>query len=281
MHHLQIRQRRQKCRTLSPAHPANLCPASNPNARKQLGQLRPNVSPDGTSWTSVTPLIMPSIVPSPLPQSLCASAPSLPPSPLGMLSLVRTRRPFPYRRLTPLGAHLLCVAVLCPSLLLVAGCTSSPPVPDGRATPVQQQHDNDLIRQQLDLIPPPSKTRYLAIHSLSAWENPYLTVQGNMVTLHVTLADANTSGLGQGGLLRPAAARQQTLNVALNALPAALNAVPQTSWPYGRVVALEEAHNTPEQARPAVRRSMESVMKSLGDLGIVIYEWQDGGAGIR
>ena len=36
-----------------------------------------------------------------------------------------------------------------------------------------------------------------------AWENPYLTVQGGMVTLHVMQADANTSDLGVGGMLRP------------------------------------------------------------------------------
>ena len=139
----------------------------------------------------------------------------------------------------------------------------------------------DQVRQQLDLIPPPSKTRYLAVRSLAAWENPYLTVQGNMVTIHVTLADANSSGLGQGGLLRPAAARQQALNVSVSALPAALNAVPSTSWPYGRVVAVEEAHNVPQRDRPEVRRTLETVMKSLGDLDVVVYEWQEGGAGLR
>ena len=121
----------------------------------------------------------------------------------------------------------------------------------------------------------------MAVRSLATWENPYLTVQGNMLTLHVTLADANTSDLGQGGLLRPAAARQQSLNIALNALPAALNAVPSTSWPYGRVVAVEEAHNVPQRDRPQVRRTLETVMKSLGDLDVVVYEWQEGGAGLR
>ncbi len=193
-----------------------------------------------------------------------------------MLIAVCTRSPIPHHLLRSTGAPLL-----VSSLLALSGCTSAPQPPESRAAVNQQQQMNDQVRQQLDLIPPPSKTRYLAVRSLSTWENPYLTVQGNMVTLHVTLADANTSGLGQGGLLRPAGARQQSLNVAVSALPAALNAVPQTSWPYGRVVALEEAHNVPEKARPGVRRTMESVMKSLSDLGVVIYEWQDGGSGLR
>ena len=196
-----------------------------------------------------------------------------------MLMPVRTRRLLSLRSFPPRGTLLFCPGLLL--LILLIGCTTPSTPVDSHASVAQQQQLTDLARQQLDLIPPPSKTRYMAVKSLATWENPYLTVQGNMVTLHVTLADANTSGLGQGGLLRPAAARQQALNVAVNALPAALNAVPQTSWPYGRVIALEEAHNIPEHARPEVRRTMESVMKTLGDLGVVIYEWQEGGAGLR
>ena len=182
--------------------------------------------------------------------------------------------------LAPLGRPCL-VRVLCCVLLSAAGCTpgATPPTADLHSNPALT--NGNQVRQQLDLIPPPSKTRYMAVRSLATWENPYLTVQGNMVTLHVTLADANTSGLGEGGLLRPAGARQQSLNVAVVALPAALNAVPSTSWPYGRVVAVEEAHNVPMRDRPQVRRTLETVMKSLGDLDVVVYEWQEGGAGLR
>lgn len=139
----------------------------------------------------------------------------------------------------------------------------------------------DQIRQQLDQIPPPSKTRYLAIKDLNAWENPYLTVQGQMVTLHVMAADANTSAMGNGGILRPVGARRQDLNVRTEDLPAALNAVPENYWPYGRVVAVEEAHDTPSSARPQVRRNAETAMKILGDLGVVVYEWQENGQGLR
>ncbi len=102
-----------------------------------------------------------------------------------------------------------------------------------------------------------------------------------MVTLHVLLADANTSGLGQGTLLRPVGARRQDLNVRVSDLSTALNAIPQGSWPYGRVVALEEANNIPAAARPKVRRTMESAMGVLNDLGVVVYEWNEGGGGIR
>ena len=163
--------------------------------------------------------------------------------------------------------------------LIVSGCTRTPAqsVEAVHAVTAQQQQEIEAARQQMELIPPPSKTRYMAVKSLTSWENPYLTVQGGMVTLHVVQADANKSDLGVGGMLRPIGARRQDLNVRVSDLPAALNAVPQNFWPYGRVVAVEEAHEVPVNARPVVRRNMEAVIKTLNDLGVVVYEWSDSG----
>ena len=102
-----------------------------------------------------------------------------------------------------------------------------------------------------------------------------------MVTVHVTVADANSSNLGIGGLLRPVGARRQDLNVRTNDLAVALNAVPADAWPYGRVVAIEEAHDAPMSARPELRRNMEAAMRTLSDIGVVVYEWQDNGPAPR
>ncbi len=183
----------------------------------------------------------------------------------------------------------LCVLVLLAALplALLTGCTRSAPASASimaaeHAHLAQQQRQiYDEARQELEQIPPPSKNRYLAVKSLSNWENPYITVQGGMITLHVTLADANTSNLGQGSMLRPVGARRQNLDIRAGELPAALNAVPQSAWPYGRVIAVEEAHDAPSNARPQIRRNMESVMRSLGDLSVVVYEWNEGGPGLR
>ena len=179
--------------------------------------------------------------------------------------------------------RLTLIALLAALLPAVTGCTRSAPASpvDERAVNAQQRQLTDEVRKELELIPPPSKTRYLAVKSLTSWENPYITVQGGMVTLHVTVADANTSGLGEGTMLRPVGARRQNLDIRVGELPAALNAVPQSAWPYGRVIAIEEAHEAPAAARPQIRRNMESVMRSLGDLGVVVYEWSEGGAGLR
>ncbi len=161
--------------------------------------------------------------------------------------------------------------------LILTGCTKVPAQGTVTAASLveQQRQALEAARQQMELIPPPSKTRYMAIRNLNSWENPYVTVQGGMVTLHVLLADANTSGLGEGGMLRPLGARRRNLDVRVSDLPTALNAIPESAWPYGRVIAVEEAHEIPASARPEVRRNMESVVKTLGDLGVVVYEWND------
>jgi hypothetical protein len=166
---------------------------------------------------------------------------------------------------------------VCVLMLGLGGCTrSTASASDTRMMAAAQQKAMDEARKQMELIPPPSKNRYMSVGSLDSWENPYLTVQGGMVTLHVLLADANTSDLGVGGMLRPTGARRQDLNIRVGELATALNAVPQASWPYGRVVAVEEAHNVPASARPEVRRNVETVMKTLNDLGVVAYEWNEG-----
>jgi hypothetical protein len=139
-----------------------------------------------------------------------------------------------------------------------------------------QQATLQSQREQMEQIPPPSKSRYMAVHTFESWQNPYLTVQPGMLELHVTLADANPSTMGVGGMLRPVGARQQTLNITLQALGEAITAVPQTAWPYGRVLAIEEAHKTPASAEPAVRRNMEAAINRLNELGIVAYDLEEG-----
>jgi hypothetical protein len=94
--------------------------------------------------------------------------------------------------------------------------------------------------------------------------------------LHVTLADANTTAFGAGGMLRPVGARREVLTIRQDKLGEAMAAVPQGCWPYGRVVAVEEAHNTPRAAEVAVRRTMESAVRTLNDLGIEAYDLADG-----
>ena len=161
--------------------------------------------------------------------------------------------------------------------LTLTGCHTATAPSNTPAEPVAEQRAvRDSQREQLDMIPPPSKTRYMAVHTFDAWENPYITVQANMLTLHVLTADANTSDVGAGGILRPVGARRQEVNIALDKLGDAMSSIPQADWPYGRVIAIEEAHKTPKSAEPAVRRSFEATVNTLSDLGIAAYDLNEG-----
>lgn len=174
------------------------------------------------------------------------------------------------------------IAALALVPLAISGCSRPAfPMPGTADTAAERGRELEEIRTEVAQIPLPAKSRYLAVKSLTAWENPYLTVQGNMVTLHVTIADANTSDLGVGGLLRPTGARRQDLNVRAADLASAINAIPQSAWPYGRVVAVEEAHNIPVADRPQVRLNEEASMKTLNDIGVVVYEWQENGPSLH
>ena len=115
----------------------------------------------------------------------------------------------------------------------------------------------------------------MAVHTMEAWENPWITVQPGMLTLHVLLADPMPAA-GSGGMLRPVGARREELNIAVEKLSEALTAIPQDSWPYGRVIAVEEAHKTPAAGEPEVRRTMEAAVGAMNDLGVVAYDINDG-----
>jgi hypothetical protein len=162
------------------------------------------------------------------------------------------------------------------AISLLAGCHAHNASPSSQESRLQQQAELATQREQLDMIPPPAKSRYMAIRSMDSWENPYLTVQSGTVQLHVTVADANPSPIGAGGMLRPIGARRQELDISLDKLGEAMSAIPDTAWPYGRVVAIEEAHNTPSSAEHDVRRTMEVTISRLSDLGIVVYDPNDG-----
>jgi len=163
---------------------------------------------------------------------------------------------------------------------VLSGCKGHtlPALPSEASQQAKANHEAALTAQRLQIeqIPLPSKTRFMAVHSFESWENPYLTLQAGSMQLHVTLADANSTPYGQGGMMRPVGARRQVITIYPDKLGDAMTAIPLSAWPYGRVVAVEEAHKTPASAEPAVRRTMESAVATLSDLGIVVYDLNDG-----
>lgn len=138
---------------------------------------------------------------------------------------------------------------------------------EARATARDQQ------REEVSHIPLPTKSKYIDVHDPSAWSNPFLAIGPDMITLRIEKADANTSDIGKGTMLRPAAARRQEIQIRLSSLPEAMVALPQGAWPYGRVVAVAELPGAPPKDRPKIRRNVEAAIQQLNDLGIVVEEW--------
>jgi hypothetical protein len=128
-------------------------------------------------------------------------------------------------------------------------------------------------RAQLARIALPTKSRYVDVHEPGAWVNPFISFDVQMVNVRITQADANPSDIGRGGILRPSAARRQEIQIHQQDLIEALIALPESAWPYGRVVAIEESPLADKKSRPAIRRQIEDAIKQLNDLGVVVDEW--------
>jgi hypothetical protein len=131
----------------------------------------------------------------------------------------------------------------------------------------------DQQRAQLASIPLPTKSLYIDIREPGAWANPFLSVEADSLDLRVNLADANPSPVGEGTMLRPAAARRQELQLRPPDLAAAIVALPPSAWRYGRVIAVAEAPGASPKDRAKIRRNVEAAIQQLNDLGILVEEW--------
>ncbi len=128
-------------------------------------------------------------------------------------------------------------------------------------------------RAELAKIPLPTKSMYVDVHDPSAWSNPFLAVGPDTITLRVIQADANSSEIGKGTMLRPEAARRQEIHIRPRDLADAVVALPQGAWRYGRVVAVAELPGAAAKDRAGIRRNVETAIQQLNDLGIVVEEW--------
>ncbi len=131
----------------------------------------------------------------------------------------------------------------------------------------------DSQRAALAAIPLPTKSMYVDVHEPGAWANPFLSVGAETLSLRINLADANPSTVGQGTLLRPAAARRQEIQLHPADLAKALIALPAGAWRYGRVIAVAESPLAGKMDRPKLRRNVEAAIQQLNDLGVVVEEW--------
>jgi hypothetical protein len=194
-------------------------------------------------------------------------------------------RPHPPTSCFPLGSErrartlAISMALCCALFSGVTGCrdtaapTNQPTRAEVRQARQAQQSKMDQARQELEQIPPPSKNRYLNVHSQEAYGNPFIVVHPQTVTLNVLFRDQDPNAFSAGGLLRPVKARKQEVDVRLVDLPQALASLTPDVWPYGRVVAVEESPAAPRAERVAIRRNVEATIQILNDLGVVVDEW--------
>lgn len=161
---------------------------------------------------------------------------------------------------------------------LVAGCghrssnSSSVKATPQQVNAVRQKQASD--RELLDQIPPPAKSRYMAIRQKAAWDNPFLIVSSKTVSLRVMNPPPPHQGGMTGSFLQPVSARRNELELRLSDLPEALASIPQDRWPYGRVIAVQEDPHEVRSNRVQVRRNVEATLQMLNNLGVVSYEWQ-------
>ncbi len=172
------------------------------------------------------------------------------------------------------------------SVILFSGCKSQPEQAvanvaqnvenkalDAEHKAQAQAAELDKNRAALSHIPVPTKSLYVDVHEPGAWQNPFISVDAEMITVRITHNDANASNVGQGTLLRPESARRQEIQIHPDALTEALIALPDDAWHYGRVVAVGESPLANPKSRPQIRRNIEATIKQLNDLGVVVEEW--------
>jgi hypothetical protein len=167
-------------------------------------------------------------------------------------------------------------------VFLLSGCSHSPSDSAKAAAAARQQARaqaraavaaENQDRQQLESVPLPSKNVYMSIHTRQSWVNPFLIVSKSTVNLSMLYPDNGPVNSPGSDLLRPVAARRRVMDLRVSDLPEALAALPENTWPYGRVIAVEEDLTAPRQDRAQVRRNVEATMQVLNDLGVVVYEW--------
>ena len=129
-------------------------------------------------------------------------------------------------------------------LMIFAGtvaCTR-PPKPVQVADPAKR----------LEAIPAADKTKYLIPGDTKSWRNPYLVVHADGI-----------------GIWDPSNHEEHRLS--LEQLPDALASLPPSAWPYGRVVALQEAGGAGSFAElPRIRDNRAKVAATLHSLQILI-----------
>ncbi len=107
----------------------------------------------------------------------------------------------------------------------------------------------------LESIPPPDPSKYPSFHDLSSWQNPYLVVREDGIGF-VDLSNHEIR------ILQP------------DQIQAELVSLPESAWPYGRVVLVTEAvpKNPTDQMKAEMRKNRGLLAGTLKELDVQIRE---------
>jgi hypothetical protein len=133
------------------------------------------------------------------------------------------------------------------TLALLVGCSLPPKTTDQVVAATSPE-------ARLQQIPPADPQKYAAMRDMKSWRNPYLIVRIDGV-----------------GLLDASNNEQQIVDP--NKLPEVLGKLPASAWPYGRVVAIQEAGGAQTEAdKTQLRKNRALVAGTLESIQIVI-QW--------
>jgi hypothetical protein len=107
----------------------------------------------------------------------------------------------------------------------------------------------------LERIPEPDPSQYPKFHDMTGWKNPQLVVRED--------------GIGLVDL-----ANREVHILKLEQVPAELVALPETAWPYGRVVLVSQAvsSDASEQTKIRLRENRGLLVGTLKELQVQIRE---------
>ena len=107
----------------------------------------------------------------------------------------------------------------------------------------------------LERIPEADRTKYPRLQDLAQWKNPQLVVRQDGI-----------------GLVDPA--NHEVHILTLEQVPAKLVSLPESAWPYGRVVLVSQAapSNTSEKSKAKLRENRGLLMGTLKELQVRPYE---------
>ncbi len=132
------------------------------------------------------------------------------------------------------------------ALLVTLIACSKPPNPAA---------SGDTKAAGLESIPPADPSKYPSFHDLSSWQNPYLVVREDGIGF-VDLSNHEIR------ILQP------------DQIQAELVSLPESAWPYGRVVLVTEAvpKNPTDQVKAEMRKNRGLLAGTLKELDVQIHE---------